>query len=79
MSNENINNESGLDHSDRFVSVEEAARMLGLEKRYAGESIRKGFLKGKIAYRSVSGRFYKYSYADLLRVQEQATVPAKRL
>jgi hypothetical protein len=64
---------------DRFVSLEEAARILSLDKRYAGISLRKGYLKGKVGYRGNSGRNYRYSYNDLMKLLEQTTVPAKRI
>jgi YD repeat-containing protein len=64
---------------EHYVTLQEAAKMLGLSERYAGESIRNGYLKGKIGYKSASGRYHRYNYNDLLRVVEQATVPARRL
>ena len=64
---------------DVWISLEEVARILDLDVVYCRNSIRKGFLKGKISYRSVSGRNFKYRLHDVEVLLEKATVPARKL
>lgn len=66
------------DPQDQWVTLEQAAHMLGLKKAYASQCLRKGFLKGKVAFRSHSGRNFQYNLKDLNVLVEQATVPSKK-
>lgn len=61
-----------------WITLEQVANMLGLDERYCRNSIRDGYLRGKIGYVGVTGRNYRYNLADVEALLEQATVPAKR-
>lgn len=74
---ENSVNVSNEVDNDTWVSLDDAARILNLKKRYCSFALRKGFFKGKVGFRGPSKRNYVYNLADLKRVLEETTVPAR--
>jgi hypothetical protein len=64
-------------NEETWVSLDDAARMLNLEKRYCSFALRKGYLKDRVGYRGVAKRNYTYRLSDLQKVIDEATVPAR--
>lgn len=75
MSTVKINPAVTLNPSE-WVGGEAAAQILGLEKKYFSRSVKSGYLKGRITYRSVTGKNYQYLLSDIEKLLEQATVPS---